>query len=65
MWDVGRDVTTEPGLPSLWNIFRAFPTEQRICPITGMITKLIVRFRIFLRLNGSSINHLFLRSPYL
>lgn len=33
---MGRDVSTEPGLPSLWNIFKTFFTEQRICPITGM-----------------------------
>lgn len=51
MW--GKEVSTEPGLFSLCNIFKAFSIEQRICPIIGMTMKFIVRFRIFLRLKGA------------
>lgn len=48
MW--GKEVSTEPGLFSLCNIFKAFSIEERICPIIGMTMKFIVRFKVFLRL---------------
>lgn len=57
-----RDVGIEPGLPSYWNVLNASSTEQ-ISPLTEMTVEFIVRLRIFLRLNGNSINHLGLWSP--
>lgn len=61
-WSVRRDVGTEAGLPSYWNVLDASSTEQ-ICPLTGMTMEFIIRLRIFLRLNGNSINNLGVWSP--
>ena len=57
-----REVGTEAGLPSSWNVLHASSTEQ-ICPLTGMTMQFIVRLGIFLRLNGNSINNLGVWSP--
>ena len=48
-----REVGTEAGLPSSWNVLHASSTEQ-ISPLTGMTMQFIVRLGIFLRLNGNS-----------